>query len=75
MLQFNSIFALICLLKYSAPYLGLIREACGHISMSSALRSEGSWFMPWKEYPQVRKTGVDAVHEKLPTEGLYQEEM
>ena len=28
-----------------------------------------------KEYPQVRKTGVDAVHEKLPTEGLYHEEM
>ena len=27
-----------------------------------------------KEYPQVRKTGVDAVHEKLPTEGLYHEE-
>ena len=24
-----------------------------------------------KEYPQVRKTIVDAVHEKLPTEGLY----
>ena len=21
-----------------------------------------------KEYPQVRKTGVDAVHDKLPTE-------
>ena len=28
-----------------------------------------------KEYPQVRKTGVDEVHEKLPTEGLYHEEM
>ena len=27
-----------------------------------------------KEYRQVRKTGVDAVHEKLPTEGLYREE-
>ena len=26
------------------------------------------------EYPQVRKTGVDAVHEELPTEGLYHEE-
>ena len=24
-----------------------------------------------KEYPQVRKTGVDAVHAMLPTEGLY----
>ena len=24
-----------------------------------------------KEYSQVRKTGVDAAHEKLPTEGLY----
>ena len=22
-----------------------------------------------KEYPQVRETSVDAVHEKLPTEG------
>ena len=36
---------------------------------------------PWhmvvmlKEYPQVRKTGVDVVHEKLPTEGPYNEEM
>ena len=28
-----------------------------------------------KEYPQVRKTGVDAVHEKLHTEGLHHEEM
>ena len=28
-----------------------------------------------KEYPQVRMTGVDAVHEKLSTEGLYHEEM
>ena len=28
-----------------------------------------------KKYPQVRKTGVDAVHEKLPTEGLYHEEI
>ena len=28
-----------------------------------------------KKYPQVRNTGVDAVHEKLPTEGLYHEEM
>ena len=28
-----------------------------------------------KEYPQVRETGVHAVHEKLPTEGLYHEEM
>ena len=27
-----------------------------------------------KEYPRVRKTGVDAVHEKLPTEGVYHEE-
>ena len=27
-----------------------------------------------KEYPQVRKTGVDAVHEKLPIEGCYHEE-
>ena len=27
-----------------------------------------------KEYPQVRKTGVDAVYEKLPTEGPYHEE-
>jgi hypothetical protein len=25
------------------------------------------------EYPQVGKTGVDAVHEKLPTDGLYHE--
>ena len=24
---------------------------------------------PWGEYPQVRKKGVAAVHEKLPTEG------
>jgi hypothetical protein len=23
------------------------------------------------EYPQVWKTGVDAVHEKLPTDGPY----
>ena len=28
-----------------------------------------------KEYPQVRKTCVDAVHEKLPTEGLYHEDI
>ena len=28
---------------------------------------------PWR--PQVKKTGVDAVHEKLPTEGLYHEEL
>ena len=28
-----------------------------------------------KNYPQDRKTGVDALHEKLPTEGLYHEEM
>ena len=28
-----------------------------------------------KEYPQVRKTGVNAVHEKLPAEDLYHEEM
>ena len=28
-----------------------------------------------KEDPQVRKTGADAVHEKLPAEGLYHEEM
>ena len=27
-----------------------------------------------KEYPQVKNTGVDAVHEKLATEGLYHEE-
>ncbi len=27
------------------------------------------------KYPQVRKTGVDAVHEKLPTDGLYHEEL
>ena len=27
-----------------------------------------------KEYPQIRKTGFDAVHVKLPTEGLYHEE-
>ena len=27
-----------------------------------------------KEDPQVRKTGVDAVHEKLPAEGLFHEE-
>ena len=26
------------------------------------------------EYPQVAKTGADAVHETLPTEGLYYEE-
>jgi hypothetical protein len=25
------------------------------------------------KYPQVRKTGVDAEHEKLPTDGLYHE--
>ncbi len=25
------------------------------------------------KYPQVGKTGVDAVHEKLPTDGLYHE--
>jgi hypothetical protein len=25
------------------------------------------------KYPQVEKTGVDAVHEKLPTDGLYHE--
>ena len=29
------------------------------------------WFGMMKEYTQVRKTGVDAVYEKLPTEGLY----
>ena len=28
-----------------------------------------------KGVPQVRKTGVDAVHEKLLPEGLYHEEM
>ena len=27
------------------------------------------------KYPQVRKTGVDAVHEKLPTDGLYHKEL
>jgi hypothetical protein len=27
------------------------------------------------KYPQVGKTGVDAVHEKLPTEGLYHEKL
>ena len=27
----------------------------------------------WPKNPQVRKKGVDAVHEKLPTEGLYHE--
>ena len=31
--------------------------------------------MAMKKYPQVRKTGVDAVHEKLPMEGLYHEEL
>ncbi len=25
------------------------------------------------KYPQVGKTGIDAVHEKLPTDGLYHE--
>ena len=27
-----------------------------------------------KEYKQVRKTGVDAVNEKVYTDGLYHEE-
>ena len=39
--------------------------------------SSGLWHMVdmLKEYPQVRKTGFDAVHETLPTESLYHEKM
>ena len=67
---------------------GMAEQRFGHPSQDSSIGSISAWYrevsgsnpgkgenFSVKEYPQVRKTGVDSVHEKLPTKGLYHEEM
>jgi hypothetical protein len=49
-----------------------IKNAGNWLQMTDRVRRFAG-YNNMKKYPQVRKTGVDAVHEKLPTDGLYHE--